>query len=55
MSDWQATLHRSPPGEISADGCWVIFHHRWMYIGDSVSEALWQMVHEWQHDKHLAV
>lgn len=46
-------LHWSPPGEISANGCWVFFDGPWMYVGDTLRALVWQMVTEWRHDRHL--
>ncbi len=46
-------LFWSPPGEMSEDGCWVLIHHEYMYIGNTVISCLWKALTGWNADKHL--
>lgn len=47
------SLQWSPPGEISEDGCWVIWHREFMYIASSRLGVLWQFLTEYGHDRHM--
>jgi len=47
-------IHRSPPGEISENGCLVAFESAWLYTADSIPELLELMAKEWRDDRHLA-
>ena len=46
-------IHKEKAGVISPDECWVIFHGCWMYTGDTLRQALWQMISEYRSDRHL--
>lgn len=46
-------LFWSPPGEISATGCWVLFHGPYLYTGATPWSALRQWACEHGDDRHL--
>ncbi len=43
----------SGPGQISPSGCWVWFCGCYMYSGRTLCSLAWQVVTEWEHDRHL--
>lgn len=46
-------IYKEKAGVISSDECWVIFHGCWMYTGDTLRQALWQMIRDYRSDRHL--
>ena len=38
---------------ISEKPMWVCFHSGYMYTGDTLFHLLYQMLTEWNYDKHL--
>lgn len=53
MSMWHRLPFWSPPGEISAHGCWVLVDVPWLYCHDTFVGLLWQILTEWRQDRHL--
>ena len=45
----------SPPGEISENGCYVCYHHIYMYTGATLWDLLRDMVGNWKSDRNLAM
>ncbi len=47
-------LFWSPAGEISSDGCWVLFHeYTYMYTGDSRIQVVWEWLTHFRDDHYL--
>ena len=46
-------LHRTKAGLISKDPVWVWGRNGYLYIHETLPGLLWQIISEWEDDKHL--
>lgn len=43
-----------PAGVVSECACWLITHRCWMYgPSRTLRQCVWEMLTQWQHDRHL--
>jgi len=46
-------IFKESPGIISKDSCWIIYKGNFMYIHTYLLGAIWQMITNWNNEKHL--
>lgn len=53
MRSFPLKIWRSKPGEIGPDRHWCATYSCYLHIEDSLFGLLWNLVTEWEDDRHL--